>query len=64
MPQELAREQNGISLTSADDRIGLLRRGDHTNAAGGHSSFSADALGELSLISGPDRNCGVRNQTS
>ena len=41
--KKLAREEHEVGLSSADDRVGLLRAGDQSHCAGGDASFSAEA---------------------
>jgi len=62
--QHFACEQHEIGLTFGDDRVGLMRIGDHADGGGGNSRFRADARGEGNLEAGADGDFGVGSETA
>lgn len=52
--EEFAGEKDNVSLTVADDLVGLLGRGDHADRAGDDRGFAADGFGVGNLIAGAD----------
>jgi hypothetical protein len=63
IPQQFAREQHDVCLTSADDGVRLFGRRNQADRAGHHTSVTANALGKRHLVAGADHDLLVVNRS-
>ena len=52
--EKLAREQDEVGLTSANDLVGLGWFGDHSNCSSGDLGFAVDGVRVVDLVAGAD----------
>ncbi len=62
--EELAGEKDKVSLSIADNVVGLLGGRDKTNRTGGDARCATDLFGEWNLITRGGRDLGVGHQAA